>query len=171
MGKIVILDNCIAPERDVTLKYSGPNPWSVAKKIAGIQRPYFHVSATNAGWTRLNWDRSGEDIDFFSIWWVKKPVSDYTHMRFDIKIQGSENKSTKEGHFTILITANMHTKFTGWSIFLKPIWYLYSYLYYDKVRRSALERCRDYTLGFMNEIKDHFGMGKTTYGPPAAAYD
>lgn len=171
MAKIEILDNCLAPERDLVLKYKGPNPWNIVKKIAGAQRPYFHVSATNAGWTRLNWDKSGENIDFFSLWWVKKPVSEYTHMRFDIKVQGSENKSTKEGHFTYQVTSNMFTTFSGWGLFLKPIWYLYSYMYYDKVRRSALERCREYAIGFSNEIKEYFGMQKTTIGTASASYD
>lgn len=165
MAKIEIMDNCLAPEKDIFVKYEGPNPWDIAKKISSLQRPFFHVSSTNAGWTRLNWDRSGENIDFFSLWWVKKPVSGYTYMRFDIKVQGSQNKSTNEGHFNLTWTANMFTKFEGWGLFLKPLWYIYSYLYYDKVRKSALERCREYSLGFLNEIKEHFGMKTTTYGP------
>jgi hypothetical protein len=169
MGSIMIVDNCLAPEKDIFLKYSGPEPWSIVKKISKTIKPFFHVSSSGTGWTRLNWDRTGDNIEFFALWWVKKGPSRFSEMRFDLKVQGAENKNTKMGDFNIRLTAHLNTNFTGWGIFLKPIWYLYSYIFYDKARRRYIENCREYLLGFYNELKEQFNIQSTTFGPAQAS--
>jgi len=171
MGKIEIVDNCLAPEKDIFLKYSGPNPWGVVKKIESTIKPFFHVSSVGLSNTRLNWDRSGDPIEFFATWWVKKPFSAHSGARWDIKVQGNQSKTTGTGRFSIRITANLTTKFEGWSPFVKPLWHIYSYLFYDKVRRRFIERCREYSEGFKNELKEHFNLKATSYGPITSSLD
>ena len=165
MGTIEIVDNCLAPDKDIFLHYSGPNPWGVVKKIESAVRPFFHVSSVGTSNTRLNWDRTGDPIEFFATWWVKKPFSGYSDARWDIKVQGTQGKTSGTGTFSIRITANIKTGFGGWSPFVKPLWYMYSYLYYDKLRKRFIERCREYAEGLKKELKEHFGMESTSYGP------
>ncbi|MFQ5648001.1 MAG: hypothetical protein ACE5FW_02085 [Candidatus Aenigmatarchaeota archaeon] len=165
MGKVVIVDNCLAPDKDIFLSYSGPDPWKIVRGIEGAIRPFFHVSSVGTSNTRLNWDRSGDPVEFFSTWWVKKPFSGYTGARWDIKAQGNQGKTSGIGRFSIRITANLTTEFAGWSPFVKPVWYMYSYLFYDKVRRRMIERCREFSEGFRNVLKEQFGLEATSYGP------
>ena len=43
MAKMVIRDDCNAPERNISIKYSGPNPWGIASFIDGSVKSFFHV--------------------------------------------------------------------------------------------------------------------------------
>ena len=166
MGKIEIVDNCLAPEKDIFLNYKGANPWGVWKAIHGGIRPFFHISAVGMSNYDFKWDRSSPDfIEFFSKWWIKKNFSNHSTMRVDVKVQGKQFKSTNEGNFSVRITSDIVTNFEGWSVFLKPLWYMYSYLFYDKVRRRFIDRCREYSEGFKNELKEQFGLESTTFGP------
>jgi hypothetical protein len=171
MGKISIADDCLVPERFIYLRYSGKNPWSVVNRITGATRPFFHVSASGTSQTRLNWDVSTDPIAFYATWWVKKDVSRWSRMLFFLKVQGRQFKTTQEGDFTLQLNADLRTEFSGWGLILKPAWLLYSYLFYNKARRRFIERCRNITLNFRNEIKEQFDLettavprGQGTYG-------
>jgi hypothetical protein len=166
LGKVEIVDDCLAPERYIHIKYSGPDPWGVVKKVSGLIRPYFHVSASGTSHYRLNWDRSDpENIDFFSQWWVKRDFSRYSAMVIQLKAQGKFNKASNEGEFYLQFHGDVLTEFKGWNLFVKPVWLMYSYLFYNKARRQFIDKCRESVLGFRNEIKEHFNIEATETGP------
>lgn len=158
MGKIEIREDCLAPERFVYLDYEGADPWGVAKKITDTIRPFFHVSASGTNQTHLYWDVTGDPIGFYAQWWVKKNMSGHSLIYAIIKVQGSKSKTGNKGKFTMQINGDLITKFEGWGAFIKPVWLMYSYLFYNKVRRRYLEQCNDYLMGFRNEIKQHFNL-------------
>ncbi len=158
MAVLEIVDRCLAPERDVIMNYSGPDPWGVAKKISGSIREYFHVSASGTSQTIVNWDISGDPIKFYSTWWVRKKFSRFSVMKVDILVQGTKSKTTNRGDFRLLLRGDLETKFEGNNIFLKTVWVLYSYLFYNRTRRAFIESCRDAIIGFRNEIKEHFNL-------------
>jgi len=166
MGKIVIRDDCMAPDRYVRLKYSGSDPWGVSKKITDLIKPFFHVSSSGTNNFRLNWDISGDPITFYSRWWVRKRFSRFSMMRVSIKLQGEKFKKTNTGSFTFQMHARIITSFGGWGPILKPIWHMYSYLFYNRARRSYIEHCRNYLLNFRNELKKHFNL-ETNVEPTA----
>ena len=166
MGKISIFDDCLVPDRYTYLSYSGKNPWGLANKIIGSIRPFFHVSASGYNNTRVNWDVSTDPIAFYSIWWVRRVFSRWSTMIIHIKIQGKKSKTVNEGEFTMQLNSELRTEFGGWSILLKPLWLLYSYFFYNKARRRYLQSCRNITLAFKNEIKEHFKL-ETTKVPSA----
>ncbi|MBI4175789.1 MAG: hypothetical protein HY518_01170 [Candidatus Aenigmarchaeota archaeon] len=158
MGKIEIREDCLAPERFIYLSYEGPDPWGVAKNITATIRPFFHVSASGTSQTKLYWDVVGDPIKFYSTWWVKKALSAYTFFRVDIKVQGDKSKTGNKGRFTLQLSGDLNTNFGGWGIFVKPVWLMYSYLFYSRVRRKFIMQCSDYITGFRNEIKEHFNL-------------
>ncbi|RLB32405.1 MAG: hypothetical protein DRH12_19530 [Deltaproteobacteria bacterium] len=161
MSSIKISDDCLHPERYVYLKYSGPDPWGVVGRISERIRPFFHVSSSGTNQTRINWDDSGDPIWYFSTWWVKKSLSDYSNMLIHIKVIGNKSKTTNTGEFTMAIWGYVQTEFSGWAVFLKPIYIIYSYLFYHRLRRKFIEICRNYIMNFRNEIKEHFNLEKT----------
>jgi hypothetical protein len=159
MGSIEIYDDCLAPEKFVYLTYTGPDPWGVVKKITDSIKPFFHVSSSSRNHERLNWDVSGDPITFWSLWWVKKAMSGYSKARIYIWVQGTKSKTDNTGQFTMKIHGELETSFSGPSVILKPLWLVYSYLFYNRVRRRYIERCRDLVLNFRNEIKEHYNLG------------
>jgi len=158
MGKLEIRDLCIAPDEKIYLRYEGKDPWDVVGKITSSIRPFFHVSASGTNNTRINWDISGDPITFFAQWWVKKVFSRFSVMRLFLKVQGEQKKTTGMGKFSMQLRPRLETNVQGFSLLLKPLWYMYSFLFYNRVRRKYVEKCREYTESFRNEIKEHFSL-------------
>ena len=156
--KIRIIDDCLTPDRFVWLNYKGHNPWGAAKHISNYIREFFHVSASGTNNQRINWDVVGENISFYSVWWVRKAFTDYTTMFDDMKVIGKKSKATNDGEFTLQMNARLETSFEGWIHWVKPLYLIYSYLFYYRVRRKMIERCRNNVYNFREEIKKHFNM-------------
>jgi len=162
MAKLQIMDDCLAPDRYVYLTYSGPDPWGVAKKISESLKGFFHVSTSGTNHERLNWDISGDPINFWSRWWVKKNMSMFSRAWFYIWVQGTKSKTDNTGQFTLRLHGELKTNVGGPSILLKPFWVTYSYLFYNRVRRRFIERCNDMLLNFRNDIKEHYNLRMTS---------
>lgn len=165
--KVTIIDDCLVPDKFVWLRYTGHNPWGVVNHITNTIRPFFHVSASGTRHHRLNWDVVGENISFYSVWWVKKELSTHTMMWIDMKVIGKKAKATNHGEFNMQMNARLETNFEGWTHWVKPIWMMYSYLFYNRVRRKMLERCRNNVYNFREELKKHFNL-ETAQGVPTA---
>jgi hypothetical protein len=157
MGKIVIVDDCLAPARFIYLDYSGPDPYGVAKKIAGMLQPFFSVSSAGVSETDFKWDNSGDPITFFFSWWVQKSFGRST-MWVRIKVQGTKGKTKNVGNFTMELKGEIKTAFSYSTSLLKPIWWIYSYLFYNRRKRNYVEICRDYLERLRREIADHYNM-------------
>ncbi len=170
MAKIVVMDECLVPEKYTYVRYTGPRPWDVAEKITDLIRPFFHVSASGTNNWRLNWDMTGDVRTFYTLWWVKKKFSKFTDMKVALKLQGEQQKDTKMGKFSLQLSATLETKFKGWGPLLRPVWYFYSYLFYNRVRRQYLKRCQSMVYNFKNEIKKHFGLEETEVPSTEAVY-
>jgi len=170
MGKIVIRDDCMAPDRYVRLKYQGPDPWGVAKKVTESIRPFFHVSASGTNNYRLNWDISGDPITFYSRWWVRKKPSRFTSIRIMMKLQGEKYRKTNKGSFSFTMHGRVITEFSGWGAIVSPIWHMYSYLFYNRARRGYIAHCRNYMLNFRKELQKHFNLETTPVTTAAGTY-
>lgn len=157
-GKLIIIDDCLANDRYVYTSYTGPNPWGIAKFISGKLRTYFHVSSSGSSNYRINWDTVGENINFYSLWQIKKLLSRNTEMFIEFKVLGKKSKATNQGQFTMTLNARLETTFEGWVHWVKPIWLMYSYLFYHRVRRKMIERCRNNVYNFREEVKKHFNL-------------
>jgi hypothetical protein len=161
MAKIEVMDECLTPEKYTYVRYTGKNPWEVASKITDSVRMFFHVSASGTNNWRLNWDITGDVRTFYSLWWVKRKLSRFTDMRVDLKLQGEQHKDTKMGKFSLQLSGTLQTKFVAWGPLLRTAWYLYSYLFYNRVRRQYIKRCQSSIYNFKNDIKREFGLEET----------
>ena len=161
MAKIGIRDDCLAPDKYVRLKYSGPDPWGVAEFLNANLKPYFHVSTSKVNNYRINWDVTGDPISFYARWWVTKEVGRFSYMRFVFKLVGERGKTRNEGKFSLSYWAKVYTDFGGWGPLLRPVWTLYSYLFFNRVRRKYIEQCRNYMLNFSKMVKEHYNVEST----------
>jgi hypothetical protein len=161
MAKMKIMDDCMTPDRYLRLKYSGPDPWGVAEFINANLKKFFHVSTSKTSNYRINWDVTGDPMSFYARWWVKKEMSRMTHLKFIFKLVGHKGKTRNEGEFSLSYHARVITEISGRGLFLKPFWTLYSYLFYNRVRRKSIEQCRNYMLTFAKMVKEHFNVEST----------
>lgn len=157
MGKLVIVDDCLAPARFIYLDYSGPDPFGVSKKIAGMLKRFFGVSSAGISETNFNWDNSGDPITFYFTWWVQRSYGS-SLMRVDIKVQGARGKTKNVGNFTMELRGKIVTKFGYKTSLLKSLWWIYAYLFYNRRRRNYVDICRDYLQRFRREIADHYNL-------------
>ncbi len=160
MGKIIIKDDCLAPGRYVYLDYHGKNPFEIVKKIGDEIADFFHVTSSQWGEDDFRWDNSDDPAKFYVRFWVDKPAgSQYTRIRFRIRVQGQESQTTKEGLFTLELTGRVVTTFKARNIFLRTFWWIYSYLIYDRRRRTYIEMCKDFFQRFRTIVKEHYNLG------------
>ena len=161
-NKIVIQEDCLSPSRWIWLEFSGKNPFSVASKIAGMLMPCFNVSSAGISETDFRWDNSGDPITYYFTWWVERGGSDgpsrWTKQKFNIKVQGTQTKESKEGRFTLQLFGTLTTKFGSSNPFLKGLFWLYDYLFYAKRRSQYLKDCEETLFEFREEIKKHFNL-------------
>jgi hypothetical protein len=160
MGEIKIVEDCNAPARFVYLTYSGKNPFGVASKIAGMLQPFFKVSSAGISETDFRWDKTGDPISFYFTWWVDRgdESSRWSRQRFNIKVQGSQTKESKEGEFTLQLDGRLSTSFKFNNAFLKGLFWIYDYLFYQKRRAEYLKDCENTIYEFRDEIKEHFNL-------------
>jgi len=158
MGKIEISDDCLAPARYVYMDYTGKNPYGVAKKISESLEKFFHISGAGVAETYFMWDNSGDPQTFHIKWWVKKTLSGYSTLWLYIIVKGDRAKETNEGMFNMRINAIIKTQFKGFSLFLKPIWYIYSLFFYNNRRREYINLCKNFALSFRNEMREHYNL-------------
>ena len=162
MGEIKIIEDCNAPARFIYLTYSGKNPFDCASKIAGMLQPFFKVSSAGISETDFRWDKTGDPITFYFTWWVERGGVDqpsrWTNQRFNIKVQGSQTKDSKEGEFTLQLDGRVITGFKFSNAFLKGLFWIYDYLFYQKRRAEYLKDCEETIYEFRDEIKEHFNL-------------
>ncbi|MBU0530531.1 MAG: hypothetical protein KKC05_02555, partial [Nanoarchaeota archaeon] len=131
---------------------------------------FFHVSSSGTNNTKFLIDDVGDPIKFYSTWWVKIGLSNYSNIVINIKTQGSQTKRDGTGEFYLELHGDLETNFKGANVLLKPFWLMYSYLFYDRVRRSYLDKCRNQIMNFRNTIKEYYNIGTTTVPTADSAY-
>lgn len=160
MGEIIIRDDCLAPGRYVYLDYHGKNPFDIVRKIGDELAEFFKVTTSDRGEDDFRWDNSDDPAAFYVRYWVNKPAGGkYSRIMFRIRVQGHESQTTKEGMFTLELVARVVTEFKARNIFLRTFWWIYSYLFYDRRRRTYIEMCKDYIERFKSMVKEHYDLG------------
>ena len=158
MGKLTIVDDCLDPARFIYLDYSGADPYGVVKKINGMLNAFFRVSSAGISETDFKWDDSGDPITFYSSWWVKKSLSGFSTMWVWIKVQGAKGKNKNVGNFTMEVRAEIKTSFSHATSLLKSVWWIYSYIFYNRRRREYVNMCKDWVYRLRKELAEHYNL-------------
>ncbi|HDD72493.1 MAG TPA: hypothetical protein ENG00_00205 [Candidatus Aenigmarchaeota archaeon] len=158
MGKFEIVDDCLAPVQFMYLEYSGANPFGVYLKIAEDMQRFFEISSSGYFEDFLMWDKSGKDISFFIRMKARRKLSAFTKMFVHMHIRGTRSKEVNKGKFTLRLNSYLETKFQYSNPILRAFWWIYSYIFYDNVRRNYIEFCANTTRDFINEIKAHYNL-------------
>lgn len=161
-GKIIqVSDDCLTPKRAIDFVYSGPDAFKLASSMVSFFGNFFKVSSAGYGEELFSWDGSGDPANFRIKWWVKKKMSRFTSLNFWIAIQGDEFIAAKKGRFTLEIKSASISVFPG-SWWERGIFAVYHYMFYSKLRREYIKRCRQLSYGFMQLLKAQLGLETTT---------
>lgn len=158
MAKIEVFDDCLSPARFIFLQYKGKNPFGAYSKIDGMLQRFFMVSSSGTAETDFRWDNVGPDDEFYVRWWVKKKFSSYTTFWTHMVLQGKKNRERNEGEFTLQINGENRTTIDSKNPFLKGLFWIYMYLFYNSRRRDYLKQCNKLLYGLRDEMKEHFNL-------------
>ena len=162
MATIEVTDECLTPDKYTWVKYAGPDPWGVVRKITDSLKPSFHLSSSGRLFDRLNTDVTSDPATFYAEWRARRELSLWTYMWVFIKVQGKVSKATNKGEFWMRMSGELKTSIKTKGIagfFLHSFWTIYSYLFYDHRRREMLEQCTNMMMQFRNDIKEHYNLG------------
>ena len=161
-GKLIVIsDDCLTPKRAIDFVYSGPDAFKLASSMVGFFGNFFKVSSAGYSEEKFSWDGSGDPANFLVQWWVKKKMSRFTSLKFLIKVQGDEFIAAKKGRFTLEIKSMAEHVFPH-SWWERGIFAVYHYMFYSKLRREYIKRCRQLSYGFMQFLKTQLGLETTT---------
>lgn len=160
MAEVKFEDDCFAPRKSMWIEYTGPDPLAFVREHRNILRPVFEVGTSSTGEPRWMWDWTGDPIQLYAHWIAKKSYSRFTTFLISIRTVGFISKARKEGTFRMEIEPILRHKFSG-NRLVVWLWWMYWYLFYNRVRQSMIIRCKDMATKFMAVIKDMYNLGST----------
>jgi len=158
-------DDVLAPRERIEINYSGPNPFSVCKKItSSVIKRVFEVGGTDVWERDFRWDITGDPRPFYMRMFVNKGFDARTGVVFEITYQGAQpSDPTKDGNVVIRIGGRMKTTFERETTFQKSsIYYgllwLYNKIFYSGVRRNYLKIAQQRIDEFNKQVRGILGM-------------
>jgi hypothetical protein len=160
MGKFQIDDDCFAPRRSRWINYSGPDPLAWTREATSILRSIWEVTTTSTGEPRWMWDWTGDPIQMYYHRMAvhKKTTGRFAKIILSVRMVGFKAKAKNEGTFRLEVEPTVRHEFEG-NRFVMFMWWVYWHLFYNTVRQSMLERCRQMAERFISVIKDIYSMG------------
>jgi hypothetical protein len=141
MAVIKIEDDCLAPDMQIVLRYTGPNPFGVYDKIKRLMKDIWEVEAIGFWEREFRWDAT--DGGFLIKCYIDRGIDRFTRVLIEVFLQGSQpSDPNKEGNLEIRIGGYLTSTFGGATIFddarnplFKLLFYIY-YRYFYKYQRS-----------------------------------
>ncbi|HDD46307.1 MAG TPA: hypothetical protein ENG42_02440, partial [Candidatus Aenigmarchaeota archaeon] len=156
MGKIIIDDDCFAPRKFIYLEYKGPDPFALIKAGNKLFRRIFEVGSSKIAERRFMWDWTGDPIQLYEHFVIRKEVSNYTTFYFSLRIVGFKSKSRNEGSIRIEFEAQARHQYESNNWFMTNLWWLYWYIFYAKARQNYLKLCKEYADKLLTAIKEMY---------------
>ncbi len=160
MGRIVIDEDCFTPRKFTFIEYSGSDPFVFSRDIRKIVRPIFEVGSSKIAERRFMWDWTGDPIQLYNHFVIRKPINNYTTIFVSIRIIGFKSKGRNEGKVRFEFEPQIRHTFGTGKVVTNTIWWIYWYIFYAKIRQNILNLCREYTHTLIQAIKDRYGIKK-----------
>ena len=158
MGKIVIDDDCFAPRKFVFLEYKGSDPLAFVRDAEGLFKKIFEVGSSKVAERRFMWDWTGDPVQVYEHYVVRKEMSAFTTFYFSIRVIGFKMKSKNEGSIRIEFESQARHKYETDNKLMMALWWFYWYIFYGKVRQNFIKLCREYSESLINTVKELYKM-------------
>lgn len=141
MAVIKIEDDCLSPDLQIVIRFTGPNPFGVLEKIKRLMRAIWEIEAIGFWEREFRWDAT--DGSFLMKWYIDRGIDKYTRVLIEVFIQGVQpSDPTQDGKAEIRIGGYLTSTFGGTSIIddaRNPIFkffFIIFYRYFYKHQRS-----------------------------------
>jgi hypothetical protein len=165
MAVIKIEDDCLAPDMQIVLRFTGPNPFGVYDKIKRLMREIWEVEAIGFWEREFRWDAT--DGSFLVKCYIDRGIDKYTRVLIEVFLQGSQpSDPTQDGKVEIRIGGYITSTFGGTSIIddaknpIFKILFIIFYRYFYKNQRSYYIRewCYNRIQKLKKEIQKHLNI-------------
>lgn len=147
MARLILEDDCLAPDTQIVLRYEGPDPFRAYQRLNRLMRDIWEVEAI-AYWEReFRWDNSGDPHEFVVKSYVDRGIDAFTRARIEVFMQGWQpSDPTKPGRLEIRMGGVLVSTFGGGNIFndarnplFKVFMEFYIKYFYQKQRQYYLK--------------------------------
>ncbi len=158
MAKIEIKTDILAPEHIKYLSYEGPHPSRLLKEIPGIIKDVFLVESPQIFEDNFRWDNFSEPNEFYAIWRGKDAKDERTVVWPMVYVHGYQNSQDLKGSAVVYIRGTMISRYPCSTPFHKLFFRLYTWLYYNNVRRTYLIEARERLRKLEDKIRELLGL-------------
>ncbi|MBS3052766.1 MAG: hypothetical protein J4428_05345 [Candidatus Aenigmarchaeota archaeon] len=150
MAKIVMQDDCLAPDLQITLNFKGPNPIIAYQKLKRAMRDVWEVEAKDYWEREFRWDTSGDPREFLVKAYVVKMLDRFSRVIIEIYVHGHQpSDPSKSGDVEVRIGGYLKTEFGGKGIiddarnplYKGLLWMYNKYFYWGQRRYYLHEWC------------------------------
>ncbi len=158
-GKIFIEDSIMSPRAELTIEYSGHNPFLICLIARDLIRDILKVDGSKMREDDIRWDKSDPNSRwFYGVWRGQKEEDNWTMYWFRISAEGSYSIKDNTGSVFIQLRGHMYTTFEYSNPISLAFWQMFNYLFYWNQRRKYLEWSKDLMLEFKEKIQAAYGI-------------
>jgi hypothetical protein len=157
-------EECLLPERKITLRYKGLRPIQAYHATMEMVLRIFEAEPEDVWERDFRWDTTIDPRDFFVRIYVKKPIDAKTHLLAEIIFHGLQPSDVaKPGEVTITIAGRLVTEYKldkFWKrshLFKAAIW-LYHRWIYDDVRKDYMRLCNEWLMELWRQYRLSLGI-------------
>ncbi len=159
MGKYSIEDIVLAPREELTIEYTGYDPFLICTIARNLIRDILKVSGSSIREDDIRWDKVDPNSRwFYGVWRGIREEDKWTSMWIRIAAEGSFNVKDRVGSVKIQLRAHMYTEFEFNNPISESFWKVFNYLFYWKHRRQYLEHQKDIANIFKEQILKAYGI-------------
>lgn len=158
-GKIAITDDVLAPYREITLNYKGPEPFKATEKIKGVLQRIFEVTSSGIVERDMRWDASGGDTKKFFYVINATPSQDgFTKMYVDVKMEGTQSSTTRQGTLRVVMSGTLITTFDYNNFLRMALMRMYYRMFYKDKRMIYLKKNYEKMVRMQNDLRAMLGL-------------
>ncbi|NCO96688.1 MAG: hypothetical protein COZ04_03835 [Candidatus Aenigmarchaeota archaeon CG_4_10_14_3_um_filter_37_21] len=160
MAKITMEDDCLVPEGQLIIKFSGPNPFRAVQGTAKFLRKVWEVEAKDYWERDFRYNPDEDPRGFFLTSYIKKTLDGFTSVIIETIIQGKQpSDPNKEGWCEIKIGGVLKTSFGGSTIFqdtknpiVRSFYWFYDKYFHRMQRMKYLDYWCRHKLGELKRL-------------------
>jgi len=169
--KIIEDVDCFAPRPRITIDYNGPNIRTIVKKAPEILRDSMRITGLKTYIDQYFCTVIDPNQIWFHIHWHGERYFDHrSRMMGWLRLKQGEVHPDGSGKVKIEFYAKVVTEWKRNTILQRnPIYSLllkiYTYVYYDEIRRKFVRQCKEYEEQMIKMMKDLLKLAETTKYP------
>lgn len=158
MPKILIWDELLAPRAELTVSYTGKNPFLAVASAPKIIRDVMKIPGKDLLEPDIRWDVLKDMRGFYGIWVGKRREDRWSMTNLRLIIQGEQSTKDKTGWVVVRIKGQMETTYEYTNFLQRSFWWFFNYGFYYKQRRQYLEFSKDNAVEMKGRFEDLFGI-------------